>query len=836
MGDSSRLDPGRRQANPSRAGTVQPGAMSSVIADLRYAGRELRRRPGFAVTAILSLALGIGATSAVFSVIYGVLLNPFPYVQSERMMQLALRDDAGRLRYPGMNGAQLEQLRQARTIESVVAEDGWNLTTTDGDIPEDVVATYISPNAPNHWGNKALMGRWLIPSDAPQGRDAERVVVLGYQFWQRYYAGDPGVVGRTIQLVRKNYQIVGVMPPRFRWREADLYTPLAVKFEPNVYYGANIRIKQGVSVADANADLQPLLQQFAKDGPGRYPDAFRVNLRSIVELYARPMGPKLYLLLGAVASLLLIGCANVSILLLVRGSHRQQELAIRAAIGAQRGRIVRQLLTEAAAIAVVGTALGVLIAWKGLALIVAWIPTNSFAAESVIEMNLPVLAVSAALAVVTAVVFGAWPALQLSRPDLARVTQASTRRVQGSVQGRRTHRVMVAVQVALTLLMLTVAGAAGKGFLKLVNADLGYDPQNAMSLPIPVHDGTYKTWQERSEYFERLRAAVAAMPNVEAAGISTNATPPANGGDNTIEVLGGDAQAKVIARANFVSSEDFPLLRIPLAAGRLWSRDEIARGAPLAVVNQTMARQYFPKGDVVGRRFRMPNMKDEPPYAPASAGAADWIEIVGVVADARNDGLRNAIRPAFYVPYTIKMRMFTQLLVRTRVPPLSMLRDIRAELVRVDREQQVMRVRDLNAWITNMQEYAQQKLVARLFAIFSLLALALSAVGLYSVVSYGVATRTNEFGVRMALGARARDIVRMVLSGTFWNVAAGVAVGVILCVLVDRLVAEWVAESSKDPLMLGGVTVLLLAVAVVACLAPARRAASIDPMEAVRHE
>jgi predicted permease len=591
-----------------------------------------------------------------------------------------------------------------------------------------------------------------------------------------------------------------------------------------------------VAVADANADLQPVVQQFAKENPARYPDTFKVHLRSIVELYARPLGPKLYLLLGAVTSLLLVGCANVSILLLVRGAHRQQELAVRAAIGAARRRIVRQLLTESAAIALAGTALGVLFAWKGLALIVAWIPTNSFAAESVIQMNLPVLLASMGLAALTAIVFGVWPALQLSRPDLARVTQTGARRVMGSVQGRRTHRTMVAAQVALTLLMLTVAGAAGKGFLKLANTDLGYDPQNTMSLPIPVHEGTYKTWKERSEYFERLRAAVAAMPNVEAAGISTNATPPANGGDATLEILAGDAQAKPVARGNYVSSEYFPLLRIPLEAGRLWGPDEIARGASLAVVNQTMVRQYFPKGDAIGRRFRIANLKDEPPYSPASPSVSDWIEIVGIVADARNDGLRNPIKPAFYVPYSLKMRMFTQLLVRTRVPPLTMLRDIRAQLVRVDREQQVMRVRDLNGWITNLQEYAQQKLVARLFGIFSLLALALSAVGLYSVVSYGVATRTNEFGIRMALGARARDVVRMVLSATFWNVAAGVAVGVILCVLVDRLAAQWVAESPKDPLLLVGVTALLLVVAAAACLAPARRAAAIHPMEAVRHD
>ncbi len=810
--------------------------MGSPLADLRYASRELRRSPGFALTAVLSLALGIGATSAVFSVVYGVLINPFPYVGADRMMQLALRDTAGRFRYAGMTGAQLEQLRQAKTVESVVGEDGWNLTTTDGDIPEDVVASYVSPNAPNHWGVPALMGRWLIPADAPPGEDPARVVVLGYQFWQRYYSGDPAVVGRTIQLVRKDYQILGVMPPRFRWREADIYLPLKVRFDPNIYYGMNLKIRPGVSIAEANAELQPLLQQFAAQTPGRYPDSFKVNLRSIIEMYARPMGPRLFLLLGAVTSLLLIGCANVSILLLVRGAHRQQELAVRAALGAARIRIVQQLLTEAIVIAAAGAALGVLIAWKGLAVIVAWVPTNSFASESVIEMNLPVLLFSTALAMFTAMVFGVWPAIQLSRPDLGRVAQAGARRVIGSSQGRRTYRVMIGVQVALTLLMLTAAGAAGKGFLRLANADLGYDPQNTMSLPIPVHDGTYQTWKERSEYFERLRAAVAALPQVVSAGISTNATPPANGGDTTIEILGSTAIEKPVARSNFVSSEYFPLLHIPLTRGRLWSRDEIARGATLALINQSMARQYWPNGDALGRRLRFAAMKDEPPYSPAAAGADGWIEVIGLVADARNDGLRNPIKPAFYVPYTLKMRMFTQILVRTQVAPLSILRDVRAELVRVDREQQVMRVRDLHGWITNLPEYAQQQLVARLFGLFSLLALALSAVGLYSVVSYGVATRTNEFGIRMALGARSPDVVRMVLSATSWNVAAGLLAGVILCLIFDSIAARWVTESSRDPLILSGVTALLLAVAVLACLAPARRAASIDPMEAVRHE
>ena len=687
--------------------------MHSPVSDLRYAARELRRRPGFTATAVLSLALGVGATSAVFSVIYAVLINPFPYTGAERIMQIALKDKAGNNRYPGLNGPQIERLRQIPSIESVVAEDGWNLTTTDGDLPEDVDAAYLTPNAPNHWGTRALKGRWLVPSDAPTGKEPERVVVLGYRFWQRYYSGDPEVVGRTIQLVRKPYQIVGVMPPRFRWREADIYLPLKFTLDPNNGYGLTLKLRPGISTERANPELQPVLQQFAKETPTRFPDTFRVNLRSIIELYARPLGPTLYLLFGAVAALLLIGCGNVSILLLARGAQRQHELAVRSALGAARSRIVRQLFTESLAIAFAGTALGVLVAWKSLAFIIAWLPSSAFPAESVIEMNLPVLLSSASLAFATAVVFGIAPALQLSRPDVARVVQSSTRRVMGSVHGKRTHSAMVAAQVALTLLMLTAAAAAGKGFLRLVNMDLGYDPHQTMSLPIPVHEGTYGSWKERSEYFEQIRARVAAMPQVEAAGISTNATPPSNGSDIRIEILGSHESEQPVVRVNFISPEYFPVLRIPLSRGRLWDHTETMRGAPVAVINRTMARQYWPKGDAIGRQFRIPGMKDQPPYEPAVAGSDGWLQIVGVVADARDDGLRNPIKPAVYVPYSLQMRMFTQILVRTRVAPLSMLRDVRAELVQIDKEQQVMRVRDLERWITGMTEYAQQRVVAR---------------------------------------------------------------------------------------------------------------------------
>jgi len=811
--------------------------MKSLLRDLRFAFREMRKRPGFTLTAVLSLALGIGASSAVFSVVYAVLIDPFPYPGASRMMEIRLKDKAGNDRFSGVSGPEIEQLRQTKSIESAVAIDEWNLTTTDGDLPEDVVGYYISPNAPNHWGTPAMMGRWLIPSDAPFGQDPQPVVVLGYQFWQRYFLGDPSVVGRTIQLVHKPYKVVGVMPPRFRWGEGDIYLPLKVTNNPNDYFGASLKLRPGVTVAQANAELQPILEEFAKLAPARYPDSFRVNLRSIIELYAKPLGTTLYLLLGAVASLLLIGCGNVSILLLARGTEREHELAVRAAVGASRWQIIRQLLTESLAVAFAGTVLGVLVAWKCLALIIAWLPEHTFAAESVIQMNLPVLLFSAGLALVTTVVFGLSPALQLSRPDIARLMQSGVRRISGSSHARRAHSVMVGAQVALTLLMLAAAGAAGRGFLKLLNANLGYDPHNAMSVPIPVHDNTHVSWQDRSEYFEQLRARLAALPEVSEAGISTNATPPLNGSTRKIEIMGRPDLEKPEVRLNFVSPEYFPLLRIPLAQGRIWEHAETMRGASLAVINETLARQYWPEGNVIGRELRLVDLKPEPPYAPIAQGADGWLQIVGVVADVRDDGLRKPIKPAVYVPYTLQMWMFTQILVRTRIPPLAALRDVRAQVVKVDPDQQVMgHVRDLEGWISNLPEYGEQRLVATLFGIFSVLALALAAVGLYSVVSYGVATRTNEFGIRMTLGANATDVFRLVLTSTAVNVGVGAAAGVLLCVVFNKFATKWVTESSRDPLILGGVTLLLAATAAFACFVPARRAASVDPSEALRYE
>ncbi|HZU28321.1 MAG TPA: ABC transporter permease [Bryobacteraceae bacterium] len=808
-----------------------------LFQDFRYSIQQLRRSPGFTATAVLSLALGIAATTAVFSVVYAILLDPYPYAHPEQMAHLVLIDDAGHERWPGLNGPELRQIAQVKSLQSVVAFDEWNLTTTGGDIPDDVTAYYFTSNATSFFGVPPLMGRGLLPSDAPYGQDPQPVVVLNYKFWQRHFGGAPDVVGKPLQLVHKTYTVVGVMPERFTWGDADLYLPLKVSNNPKAFYGPTLRLKPGVTHEAADAELQPLMMQFAKDMPDHFPKKFRVRIQGLNDHFIKRLGGTLYMLLAAVAMLLVIGCANVSILLLARGTARRHELAVRAAIGARRGRLVRQLLTEALVLAVAGASLGILLAWKSVALIVRFLPEGSFPHEAAIHLNVPVLLFSTGLALLTGILFGLSPALQLSNPELANMLQSSTRRLIGGVHGRRTHNVLVGAQIALTLVLLTAAGAAMQAFLTLMHAPLGYDPNNVMSVGIPVHDNTYTNWQARATYFDQLRRRIAAMPQVTMAGISSNATPPWNGFQSHFELMGRSIPDQQQARVNLIGPEYFEVLHIALLQGRLWDQAETMRGARLAVINATMARQYWPNGSAIGQQVRIPDMKPSPPYVLNAPGSNDWMQIIGVVADARNQGLREPIKPSIYVPFTTQMYVFTQILVRSTVPPLSILRAVRAEVMKVDPDQQVIgNVRDLNGWITNQPEWAQGRMVAILFGGFAILALALAATGLYSVVSYSVAQRTNEFGVRMALGANRTDVLRLVFASTGVSIGGGLLAGLVLSVAASRLIATWVEGSSRSPLILLAVVAVLAGAAAVASFLPARRASAVDPMCALRYE
>jgi predicted permease len=811
--------------------------LTDIAEDARYGMRMMLKNPAFSIVAILSLALGIGATTAMFSVIYGVLVNPYPYAHSDRMVHLTGYDANGNRGFPNLTGPQLQQLRQASCVESVAAMEGWNLTTTEGDLPEDVQATYLTSNSFVHFGVPTLLGRGLLPSDAPEGQDPENVAVLGYDFWQRHYNGDPNIVGKNIQLVHKTYLIVGVVRPRFTWGDGEVYLPLKITADPARTDFPMIRLKPGVTRAAVNAEFQSLLEQFAKQTPSHFPEHFRVAVEGLNDHFVSDIGDTLYLLLAAVALLLLIGCGNVSILLLARGTARQHEIAVRSAIGAARSRILRQLLTEALMLSLTGAIVGVALADGMVKMIVNWLPEFSFPHEAAIHINLPVLFFSVGLALLTGIVFGLAPALQSARPDVARVMQSNTRRMTGGVHGRRTHNILIAGQIALTLLLLAGAGLAMQRFVSMMRVNLGYDPHNVMSVGVPVHDNTYLTWEARKNYFHQLLKKVSEVPEIVSAGLSTNATPPENGSELNFEISGKPAAEQQSARVNYISPEYFSVLRIPLIQGRVWDEDETIHGLKLALINQTLARKYFPEGGVVGSEIRMPELKGDPPSRLAVDGSDGWFQVIGVVGDARNDGLRNPIKPSVYLPYSIRMPVWTQILVRTEGSPLGVLRAVRQQIRTVDADQQAGRdARDLNGWIEHEPEWEQGKLIATLFGGFAILALALAATGLYSVISYTVAQRTWEFGIRMALGARPADVLLIVFRSAATSVAGGVVAGVLLTMTLNRLLARWIQGGSLDILILSGVILLLVATSGLSCFVPARRASSLDPTVALRYE
>ena len=809
--------------------------MQPLLQDLRYALRQLRQSPGFTLTAVLSLALGIGATTAVFSVVYAILLDPYPYANSDRMVHPGLINAAGQDDGFGITASQWQQLRKSPVVEDAFIDDDWSLTVTGKDVPEDVEGMFFSSNAFNFMGVPPALGRGLLPSDAIDGQDPQPVVVLSYKFWQRHFNSDPSVIGKSIEMVRKSYTIVGVAAQRFTWGDADVYVPQKITNDPVRSFALEIRLKPGVTHSAANAALQPLLEQFQKETPKHFPKGvFRTNVRGLNDDFLKQLGGTLALLFCAVAMLLVIGCGNVSILLLARGTARRHEFAVRSAIGASRGRMIGQLLTEALLLSLTGAAFGIGLAYASLAKIVETMPQYSFPHEAAIQINVPVLCFTVAVAVLTGVLFGLWPALQVSRPEVSQIMQAGTRRVAGSVRGRRTLGTLIAGQIALTLLLLAGAGAALEGFIRLANVRLGYDPHNIMSVGIPVHEGTYSTWAERAAYFEQLRSRVATVPGVSIAAISTNATPPSNGYDSDFEVLGHPAAQGQTARINFVSPGYFPALRIPLAQGRFWDEAETLHAAQVVVINESLARKYFPKGDAIGGSLKLP-LQDAPPFRLMAPGADGWLRVEGIIKDKRDDGLRRPVLPELFMPYTLNMRMGTQILVRSEVPPLTLLHTIQLAISSVNAEQQSSgNVQNLEQWIQNEPEYAQGQFVSWLFGAFAVLALVLAAVGLYSVVSYSVAQRTNEFGIRMALGAQRAHVLEIVFRSVVPSVVGGVVAGLALALALEKVVSHWAEGNARDPLTLAGATLLLALVAALACAIPARRASRVDPMVALR--
>jgi predicted permease len=811
--------------------------MQTLLQDFRYSLRQLLKNPGFALTAILSLALGIGATVSVFSVIYGVLMHPFPYADVDRIGNLSIRNTRGILFDAEFTGPQVRDLRQVHAFENLATWRLTNLTMTGVGIPENVFAYYGIGSTFPTLGVPALLGRNLGPSDSPDGQEPQPVVELHYRFWQRHFHGDPAILGKTLELAHKKYTVVGVTRPNFTegWG-TDVYLPEEIGSIRDA--GVMVKLRPGVGWDAANAELTPLLERFAREQPDYFPRKFKVDVRPLTYEIGQNLGGTLYLLFAAVAMLLAIGCGNVSILLLARGTARQREFAVRAAVGASRFRIVRQLLTESLLLAVTGTGLGILLAYRLLALIVVLMPEHLFPPDVAIRINTPILLFSAGLALVTAVLFGLVPALQMAKPEISQVMQSSSSKTAGSVRGKRLHSTLVAAQIALTLLLLTAAGAAIQSFMRLTQVPLGYDPHNVVAVDIPLQENAYTTWQGRVNYFEQLRASIAALPEVTSTAITSNATPPYIGWLLRFDLLGKPAispEAQT-ARVGFVGPGYFGTLHMPLLQGRIWNSAEIEHGALLVLVNQSFVRRYSPNGVILGHSLKFAKLYNDAPRSFTAPGADGWLQVIGVVGDALNQGLENQVEPAIFAPYSLQLWMGTSFLVRSHVAPEILERSISRQLAAVNPDQQTDRMEDLETAIRQEPVWARGRLISALFAGFSILALVLSAVGLYSVSSYAVAQRTNEFGIRMALGAGRAHVFRIVMASAAVSVGIGIVAGLVLSIGLNRFISGWVGSTTNHPLIAMGVSLLLLMVAAMACLAPARRALAVDPMTALRRE
>lgn len=816
--------------------------------DIRYGLRALRRNPGFAAVAVLSLALGIGATTAMFSLIYAVLLHPFPYAGADRIMNPVVVDEQhpDDPRWFGITKPQFETLRSAHSIEDVLGFNPDHTEITGSALPEDVSAIYLTENAGSFFGVRPLLGRNIQPSDAHGAGPS--AVVLNYRFWQRHYGGDPHIIGRTLELDHAVFTIVGVMPLSFAFNDTlgvgDVYLPGSSlrlrEFGPYRHpsYIPWIKLKPHVSLFAADAELDAIVHPFARQLPHYFPQGkWHLQLQPIVVPYQHSIGRTLVLLLVGVLLLLIIGCANCSILLLARGRARQQELAVRAAIGASRWRIVRQLLVEAVVISFTGAILGVAASYW-LAKLPLLLSPDSFASESVIRINPSILAFSVALAFACGLLFGLVPALRLSRPDLAR---ALPTRLYGisSAPVKQRWSTLIALQVTLTLLLMATAGTAMRAFLHLTQVSLGYEPDHVMSVGIMLHFHDPKdaegitSWIGRAAFIDRVQQRIGAVPGVLAVAVSTFANPPFAGAEVSFDLRSTSSKNRQQARACGVGPEYFSTLRIPLLAGRIWSAAENRQGGSVAVVNQSFARQY---GVRIGQQLHPHISSDTSTVLTEPSSGDGWREIIGIVGDSRNDGLSTPVQPAVYVPYTTLMPPYAQFLVRTQGDPLTYVHSIRAAVATVAPDQQVSNdTYTLNEAIERDEQYSRQRLFSILFGVFSAMALALALVGIFSVVAYSVAQRTTEFGVRLALGAPRAHILWVAARIALISTAIGVAAGLALDSFLGAILAHWMQSAFAARSLLSAAALLAVS-ALLACALPARRATAVPPAEALRYE
>ena len=802
--------------------------------DLRFALRQLRKSPGFTLIAVITLALCIGANTAIFSVVNAVLLRPLPYPHSEQLVrvfgsqpQLALA--------PSSPANFLEWKEENQVFERIGTYVGQGFNLLGGDKPERVIGARVSADLLPLLGVQPALGRLFTNDEDQEGRG--QVVIVSHDFWRSRFGGGPNIVRQTITLNDRPYTVIGVMPPGFAFpsTRTQVWVPIAFnaaerKTRDTNFIDVIARLKPGVSIEQARANMNAV----ARSQTERYPKTntgVGVKVVSLQEHIVGNVRPMLVVLLGAVAFVLLIACANVANLLLARAAARQREMAIRGALGASRSRVVRLLLTESVLLAVVGGAFGLLLAFWSLGLLVSLKPAN-LPRLAEIGVDRTVFLFTLAVSVVTGLLFGVAPALQVSKMDLNEGLKESSLGGTDSPRRHRLRALLVVSEVALSLVLLVGAGLMIRSFSRLLAVDPGFKADHVLTAFVSLPVSKYPKREEQTAFFDRLLERLRNVPGVSAAGLVTDI--PLYGGSSTGFDVDGRPEAlpgqRPMTDYRLINADYFAAMGMKLVKGRAFSRYDTEAAPGVVIINETMATRFFAGEDPIGRRLDL------------SGDPKDLRDIVGVVGDVRNYGVDEEVKPEVYVPflqsapdYLSGVVSAVTIVVRSAIEPTALAAALREQVQALDKDQPVSELRTMEWYLADSM--AQRRFNMLLLGAFAGVALVLAAVGIYGVIAYTVTQRTHEMGIRIALGAKGGDILRLVFGNAMATTLTGIALGLSAAFALTRLLRSLLYQvSPTDPVVFAAIPLLLLSVAVIATYLPARRATLVDPIEALRAE